>query len=38
VFRITNTIKSIFPGFVMQQILNSIGFRQTIPRGPTDAS
>lgn len=31
---ITNTIESIFPGFVMQQILNSIGFRQTIPRGP----
>jgi anthranilate 1,2-dioxygenase large subunit/terephthalate 1,2-dioxygenase oxygenase component alpha subunit len=31
---ITNTIMSIFPGFVLQQILNSIGFRQTIPKGP----
>jgi anthranilate 1,2-dioxygenase large subunit/terephthalate 1,2-dioxygenase oxygenase component alpha subunit len=32
--QITNSIQSIFPGFVLQQILNSIGTRQVIPLGP----
>lgn len=31
--QITNAIQSIFPGFVLQQILNSIGTRQVITRG-----
>ncbi|MBY0269421.1 MAG: aromatic ring-hydroxylating dioxygenase subunit alpha [Burkholderiales bacterium] len=31
--QITNSIQSIFPGFVLQQILNSIGTRQIITRG-----
>lgn len=31
---ITNSIQSIFPGFVLQQILNSIGTRQIVTRGP----
>jgi phenylpropionate dioxygenase-like ring-hydroxylating dioxygenase large terminal subunit len=31
---ITNSIESIFPGFVLHQILNSLGTRQIIPRGP----
>ena len=31
--QITNSIQSIFPGFVLQQILNSVGTRQVIPLG-----
>lgn len=31
---ITNFIQNIFPGFVLQQVLNSIGMRQLVPRGP----
>jgi anthranilate 1,2-dioxygenase large subunit/terephthalate 1,2-dioxygenase oxygenase component alpha subunit len=31
--QITNSIQSLFPGFVLQQILNSIGTRQTHPIG-----
>lgn len=31
---ITNSIQSTFPGFVLHQILNSLGTRQIIPRGP----
>jgi anthranilate 1,2-dioxygenase large subunit/terephthalate 1,2-dioxygenase oxygenase component alpha subunit len=31
---ITNSIQSIFPGFTLQQILNSIGTRQLLPLGP----
>ncbi len=31
--QITNSIQSIFPGFVLQQILNSLGTRQVITRG-----
>jgi anthranilate 1,2-dioxygenase large subunit/terephthalate 1,2-dioxygenase oxygenase component alpha subunit len=34
--QITNSIQSIFPGFVLQQILNSIGTRQVITRGVND--
>lgn len=34
--QITNSIQSIFPGFVLQQILNSIGTRQIITRGVND--
>lgn len=34
--QITNSIESIFPGFVLHQILNSIGTRQLLTRGPTD--
>jgi anthranilate 1,2-dioxygenase large subunit/terephthalate 1,2-dioxygenase oxygenase component alpha subunit len=34
--QITNSIQSIFPGFVLHQILNSIGTRQLLTRGPTD--
>jgi len=30
---ITNSIESIFPGFVLHQILNSLGTRQVITRG-----
>jgi anthranilate 1,2-dioxygenase large subunit/terephthalate 1,2-dioxygenase oxygenase component alpha subunit len=32
--QITNSIQSIFPGFVLQQVLNSVGTRQVIPLGP----
>ncbi len=32
--QITNAIQSIFPGFVLQQIMNSIGTRQIITHGP----
>jgi anthranilate 1,2-dioxygenase large subunit/terephthalate 1,2-dioxygenase oxygenase component alpha subunit len=32
--QITNSIQSIFPGFVLHQILNSIATRQVIPLGP----
>ena len=31
---ITNSIQCIFPGFVLQQILNSLATRQLIPHGP----
>lgn len=31
---ITNSIESIMPGFVLHQILNSLGTRQVITRGP----
>ena len=31
--QITNSIQSIFPGFVLQQILNSLGTRQVITHG-----
>lgn len=31
---ITNSIESIMPGFVLHQILNSLGTRQIITRGP----
>ena len=31
--QITNSIESIFPGFVMQQVMNSIGTRQVITHG-----
>ncbi len=31
--QITNSIQSIFPGFVMQQVLNSLGTRQIITHG-----
>jgi anthranilate 1,2-dioxygenase large subunit len=34
--QITNSIQSIFPGFVLQQILNSIGTRQIITHGVND--
>ncbi|HEV7619199.1 MAG TPA: aromatic ring-hydroxylating dioxygenase subunit alpha [Burkholderiaceae bacterium] len=30
---ITNAIQSIFPGFVLQQVMNSLGTRQVIPLG-----
>ncbi|MFN7752464.1 MAG: aromatic ring-hydroxylating oxygenase subunit alpha [Pseudomonadota bacterium] len=33
---ITNALMSIFPGFVLQQILNSVGTRQVITRGPDE--
>ena len=32
--QITNAIQSIFPGFVLHQILNSLGTRQIITHGP----
>ena len=31
--QITNSIQSIFPGFVLQQVLNSLGTRQVITHG-----
>ncbi|WP_232243644.1 aromatic ring-hydroxylating dioxygenase subunit alpha [Paraburkholderia sp. SOS3] len=31
--QITNAIQSIFPGFVLHQIMNSIGVRQVVPLG-----
>lgn len=31
---ITNGIQSLFPGFVLHQILNALGVRQCIPLGP----
>jgi phenylpropionate dioxygenase-like ring-hydroxylating dioxygenase large terminal subunit len=31
---ITNFVQNIFPGFVLQQVLNSIGTRQILPKGP----
>ena len=31
---ITNAILSVFPGFVLHQILNTLGVRQCIPLGP----
>ncbi len=31
--QITNSIQSVFPGFVLQQILNSLGTRQVITHG-----
>jgi phenylpropionate dioxygenase-like ring-hydroxylating dioxygenase large terminal subunit len=31
---ITNAIQSIFPGFVLHQIMNTLGVRQCIPLGP----
>jgi len=34
--QITNAIQSIFPGFVLHQILNSLGTRQIITHGPKD--
>ncbi len=34
--QITNAIQSIFPGFVLHQILNSLGTRQIITHGPRD--
>jgi anthranilate 1,2-dioxygenase large subunit/terephthalate 1,2-dioxygenase oxygenase component alpha subunit len=34
--QITNSIQSIFPGFVMQQVLNSLGTRQVITHGVND--
>ena len=32
--QITNSIQSVFPGFVLQQVMNSLGTRQIITRGP----
>lgn len=32
--QITNSIQSIFPGFVLQQVMNSLGTRQIITHGP----
>jgi len=31
---ITNAIQSIFPGFVLHQVMNALGVRQCIPLGP----
>ena len=31
---ITNFVQNFFPGFVLQQVLNSIGMRQLLPKGP----
>ncbi len=32
--RVTNAIQTVFPTLVVQQILNTLGVRQLIPRGP----
>ncbi len=32
--QISNSIQSIFPGFVLQQVMNSLGRRQIITHGP----
>lgn len=32
--QITNAIQSIFPGFVLHQVMNALGVRQVIPLGP----
>ena len=32
--QITNSIQSLFPGFVLQQVMNSLGTRQIITHGP----
>jgi phenylpropionate dioxygenase-like ring-hydroxylating dioxygenase large terminal subunit len=32
--QITNSIQCLFPSFVLQQILNSLGTRQIVPHGP----
>ena len=34
--RITNSIQTIFPTFVVQQILNALAVRQLVPRGPDE--
>ena len=34
--RVTNAIQTIFPTFVVQQILNALALRQLVPRGPDE--